>query len=105
MRSNKINDGMETEVVFKNKRNPKYTFKVFKTRDGRISRIENNFNIRFPFHVGQLFNRIIEVWACNNGYLINDKDTCTEEKVMGIKVSDIPQGHQLRHLYPHKFKK
>jgi hypothetical protein len=42
-------------------------------------------------------------WACNNGYLVNNKDVCPEKKIFGIKISDIPKGHELRHIYPHKF--
>jgi hypothetical protein len=95
----------EKEIVFTGKRNPRLRFSVFKTPDGRITRIENEMNIRFPFNVGQILNRGVETWACNNNFLIDGKDTCPEEKVMGIKVSDIPQGHQLRYLYPHKFRK
>ena len=93
----------EKEVSFTNKRNRNLTFSVFKTPDGRITRIEKPDNIRFPFYIGQLFNRTIEVWACNNNYLMNGKDTCPEKKVMGIKVSDIPKGHELRSIYPGKF--
>jgi len=36
--------------------------------------------------------------------MIDGKDTCPEKKVFGIKVSDIPQGHEFRKLYPNKFK-
>ena len=43
-------------------------------------------------------------WACNNLFLIDGKDTCPEKKVFGIRASDIPQGHELRKIYPNKFK-
>lgn len=69
----------EREVVFVNKRNPRLSFSVFKTPNGRITRIEN-CSVRFPFHVGQIFNRSIEVWACNNNFLMDGKDTCPEKK-------------------------
>jgi hypothetical protein len=94
----------EREVIFTNKRNRHMTFSVFKTRDGRISRIDKPSNIRFPFSVGQIFNRTIEVWACNNNYLMDNNDTCPEKKIMGMRASDIPMGHELRHIFPHKFK-
>jgi hypothetical protein len=94
----------EKEVTFINKRNRHMTFSVFKTPDGKITRIEKLPNIRFPFQVGQLFNRTIEVWACNNNYLMDGKDTCPEKKIMGMRASDIPKGHELRHIFPHKFK-
>ena len=69
----------------------------------QIIEIENPRHVRFPFVVGQVLNMGHQTWACNNNYLVNDKDVCPEKKVMGIKVSDIPQGHPLRHLYPGKF--
>lgn len=94
----------EREVIFTNKRNRNLIFSVFKFPDGRISKIDKPQNIRFPFSVGQLFNRSVEIWACNNNYLMDGKDTCPEKKVMGIRVSDIPKGHELRHLYPNKFR-
>jgi hypothetical protein len=34
-----------------------------------------------------------------------DGKDMSEKKVMGIKVSDIPLGHELRALYPGKFRK
>jgi len=36
---------------------------------------------------------------------MDGQDMTPEEKIMGIKVSDIPPGHELRMLYPHKFRK
>jgi hypothetical protein len=97
-------ESFETEIVITGKRNPNYTLTVFKTPDGRISRIENPQSIRFPYQVGEIFNRSIEVWACNNNFYINGEDTCPEEKVFGIKKKDIPQGHELRRMYPGKFR-
>ena len=67
--------------------------------------IDNPNGIRFCFSVGQLFNRTAEVWASNNNYLMDGQDMTPEEKIMGIKVSDIPPGHELRMLYPGKFRK
>jgi hypothetical protein len=31
-------------------------------------------------------------------------DPCLEEKIFGIRKSDIPKGHELRMLYPGKFR-
>ena len=70
----------------------------------QIVEIINERNIRFPYSVGQVLNMGHRNWACVNGWLVNDKDVCPEKKVMGIRVSDIPQGHPLRYIYPHKFK-
>ena len=96
----------EIEVKFVGKRNITQAFNVYKTRDGRITRIEkpNHVHIRFPFEVGQILNRNVEIWACNNGFYMNGKDTCPEEKIFGIRKSDIPEGHEFRMLYPHKFR-
>jgi hypothetical protein len=94
----------EQEIIFKGKRNPNLKIIVKKTPDGRITSVVNMSGIRFPFDVGQLISRNIETWACNNNFYMDDKDTCPEKKIMGIRKSDIPKGHELRHLYPNKFK-
>lgn len=92
-------------VTFSNERNPRQVIKVTKTPDGRITEIDNPTGVRFCFSVGQLFNRNAEIWASNNNFLMDGKDMSPEKKVMGIRVSDIPQGHELRALYPGKFRK
>jgi len=96
----------EREVKFVNKRNQTQAFNVYKTPDGRITRIEmpEHVHIRFPFSVGQILNRGVETWACNNNFYIDGKDTCPEEKVFGIRKSDIPQGHEFGYLFPNKFR-
>jgi|688.fasta_scaffold132098_2 hypothetical protein len=93
----------EREVVFTNKRNPRLSIIVKKNPDGRITNIENETGMRFPFSVGQILNRTAEVWACNNNFLMDGKDTCPEKKIFGVKASDVPQGHEWRHIFPHKF--
>jgi hypothetical protein len=72
---------------------------------GRIDTIKNESGVNFPFEVGQSYNRSIEVWACNNGFKMDGKDPCPEEKIFGIRKKDIPKGHELRMLYPGKFRK
>lgn len=94
----------EREVKFTNKRNPRLEIVVTKSPDGRITNIENETGMRFPFSVGQLLNRTAEVWACNNNFLMDGKDTCPEKKIFGVKASDVPQGHEWRHIFPNKFK-
>jgi hypothetical protein len=94
----------EREVKFTNKRNPRLEIVVTKSPDGRITGIENETGIRFPFSVGQLLQRNVEVWACNNNFLMDGKDTCPEKKIFGVKASDVPQGHEWRHIFPNKFK-
>lgn len=91
------------EVKFTGKRNPRLEIVVTKTPDGRITNIENETGIRFPFSVGQILNRTAEVWACNNNFLMDGKDTCPEKKIFGVRASDVPQGHEWRHIFPHKF--
>ena len=93
----------EREVVFTNKRNPRLVITIKKNPDGRITEIENETGMRFPFSVGQILNRTAEVWACNNNFLMDGKDTCPEKKIFGVKASDVPQGHEWRHIFPHKF--
>lgn len=97
------NNGDRT-IVFTKEINPviKITIKV--GRDGRISNIENEHGIRFPYVKGQPFNRGLETWASVNGFLMDGKKTGPEKKVFGVKVSDYPQGHPVRLMYPGKFK-
>lgn len=73
----------EREIIFTHKRNPHFEIIVKKTPDGIITNIENNSQIRFPFLVGQILNRTAEVWACNNNFLIDGKDTCPDKKIFG----------------------
>ena len=104
--NNFLMDGKDMclEIVFTGKRNPRLVIKVLKSPDGRIKEIENETGIRFPFSVGQILNRNVEVWACNNNFLMDGKDMCPEEKVFGIRKKDIPQGHELRMMFPGKFR-
>jgi hypothetical protein len=46
----------------------------------------------------------MKTWACNNGFKWNGEDPCPEEKLFGIRKKDIPQGHELRMMFPHKFR-
>lgn len=69
-----------------------------------IKDIVNGAGINFPFSPGQSWTRTVETWACNNGFKIDGKDPCPEEKIFGIRKKDIPQGHELRMLFPHKFR-
>lgn len=98
------NYGPGSKVILSKKVNPFIKIIIKKYPDGRIVDIKIPSGIRFPFSVGQISNRDIETWACVNGYLIDGINPCGEEKVFGIKVSDIPKGHELRMLYPHKFR-
>jgi hypothetical protein len=93
----------EREVVFTNKRNPRLVITIKKNPDGRIIEIENETGMRFPFSVGQILNRTAEVWACNNNFLMDGKDTCPDKKIFGVKTKDVPQGHEWRHIFPNKF--
>ena len=36
---------------------------------------------------------------------MDGKDMCPEEKIFGMRTKDIPKGHELRSLYPNKFRK
>lgn len=99
-----FNESVETEIIFKGKRNPNLVIIVKKTPDGRISSIVNKSRIRFPFQVGQLLQRNVETWACNNHFLMDGKDTCPEKKIFGVRAKDVPQGHEWRTLFPNKFR-
>lgn len=93
-----------SELVFTLKNRPSITITIKLTPDHRIETIDNPHNMRFPYKVGQLLQRGYEIWACHNNYLVNGESTCPEEKIFGIKKSDIPKEHPLRLMYPSKFK-
>jgi hypothetical protein len=92
----------EKVLVFGNTRTGKNITVTLK--GGRIESIDNKAMVRFPFSVGQSYNRNIETWACNHGFTINDEDPCPEEKIFGIRKKDIPKGHELRLTFPGKFR-
>lgn len=94
----------ERTIVFTKEFNPSFTVTIKVSRDGRISDITNERKVRFPYSKGQPYNRGLETWACINGYLMDGKNMCGEKKVFGVKVSDYPQGHPVRLMYPGKFK-
>jgi len=72
---------------------------------GRIKNIVNNSGVRFSFPEGSHYNRNIEIWCCNNGFTMDGKDMCPEPKIFGMRASDIPKGHELRTIFPGKFRK
>ena len=88
-------------VVFTSRQNRKIIVTV---KASRIDSIDNQAGIRFPFSEGQTYNRSIETWACNNHFKIDGQDPCPDKKIFGIKTKDIPQGHELRKIYPGKFR-
>ena len=93
--------GSEREIVFTSRQNRNITITVL---GGRINNITNDSGVNFPFSPGQHYTRSIETWACNNGFLMDGKSTCPEKKIFGMRAKDIPQGHELRRLFPNKFK-
>lgn len=95
--------GQNREMVFKNKKNRSLEIRV-NISFGRIESIENKSGMHFPFVKGQPINRNIEIWACNNNWFMDDKDTCPEKKIFGVPISKVPQGHEWRMLYPNKFR-
>ena len=99
-----INEEYGRKIELISKRNPalKITFDV---KDGKIYNIVNNAHMRFPYVEGQYYTRNMETWCCNNNFLLNGEDTCTEPKIFGIRTKDIPKGDILRSIYPNKFRK
>jgi hypothetical protein len=89
---------------FEHKRNPHLNIEVDLAPDGRILEIRKDPGTRFPFSVGQIMNRNNEVWAANNNYMVNGKDTGPEEKIFGVRTKDVPPGHEWRTIYPNKFR-
>jgi hypothetical protein len=80
---------------------------IMKIHHGKIEEIENNTGIVFPFVTGQpLQIPFIKAWACRNGFKWNGKDACqqSEKKIFGVKIKDVPQGHEWRRIWPGKFR-
>jgi hypothetical protein len=77
-----------------------------KTLHGKIEEIDNRANVKFPFFTGQPVTVFMKSWACTNGFKWNGEDACDpgEKKVFGIKTKHIPQGHELRRIFPNKFR-
>jgi hypothetical protein len=74
------------------------------TRHGKIEEIVNDDRVPIPFFIGQPVTVFLRGWACSQNYKWNGKSACPdEEKVFGIKKKWIPQGHELRRMYPSKF--
>ena len=89
------------EIVFTSRQNREIKIEV---EGGRIKSVDNKAGVRFPFQQGQMYNRSLETWACNNHFKMDGKDMCPEKKIFGIKAKDIPKGHELRTIYPNKFR-
>ena len=83
------------EIVFKHKISGQEISIV--VEGGRIVSIDNPRNLRFPYRVGQPFNRGLETWAELNNYLMDGRDF-TEKKKFGIREKDIPPGHSLNYI-------
>ena len=77
---------------------------TFKIQGSKILDIINQSRVNFPFREGQTYTRSIETWACNNNFNIDGKSPCSPKKVFGIDPKHIPQGHELRRLFPNKFR-
>jgi hypothetical protein len=82
---------------------------AFDVVNGTIANIDNQSGVNFPYVNNSPYRRNIETWACNHGFKWRegngpDRDPCPEKKVFGIKTSDIPKGHELRRIYPGKFR-
>jgi hypothetical protein len=75
-------------------------------KHGKIEEIDNASGVPFPFFTGQLVTVFMKGWACNNGFKWNGEDACDpgEKKVFGVKAKYIPQGHELRRIFPNKFR-
>ena len=79
---------------------------IVKTKHGKIEEITNDSGVSFPFHAGQPVTVFMKGWACNHGFSWNGKDACDpgEKKVFGVKVKDVPKGHEWRSIWPNKFR-
>jgi hypothetical protein len=96
----------EETILLTRKNRPNIRIEI-KVVHGTIEEIDNNSGEEFPFFTGQPLTVWTKGWACNNGFLWNDKDPCDrgDERVFSIKTKDVPKGDPLRFIYPSKFRK
>jgi len=83
------------KIVFRKIVNPRVRLTIEKYPNGKILSIENTYNIRFPYKIGEVINRGYETWANANGYEISiDGGTNfkggPEKKKFGIPISLLP---------------
>ena len=72
---------------------------------GVFTRVDNQSGCLFPWQVGQPYHRDVETWAERNNFLFDGEDLSKkDQKIFGIRVEDVPQGHPLRFMYPSKFR-
>lgn len=75
----------ERVITLTHKRNRNLQIVITAQPDGIITNIEKTPGATFRLYdIGQRLNRNLEVWCCNNNYLLGGKDTCPEEKIFGI---------------------
>lgn len=91
----------ERTIILKSRQHRTITISII---NGKLGDIVNESGVRFPYHKGESYNRGISTWCCNNGFTMDGKDMCPEEKVFGMKKKDIPLGHDLRKILPNKFR-
>ena len=91
-------------IKFTHDRIAQLNIEVDLTPDGRIVEIRKAPGTRFPYSVGQVLNRNHESWAANNNYKVDGKNTGPQEKIFGVRVKDVPPGHEWRTIYPNKFR-
>ena len=95
------NYGNSKEMILTSRQNREIRIII---EGGRITSIDNQSGVRFPWQVGQPSNQGINTWACNNGFKIDGQDPCPEKKIFGVRTKDVPQGHEWRMIFPNKFR-
>lgn len=83
---------------------------IIRVNNGRIESIENENQYPFPYFQGQPFQKpFISMWACKNGFYLNDEETCRskkedEDKIFGVRKKYVPREHEWRRIFPQKFR-
>jgi hypothetical protein len=95
------NYGQSKEMILTSRQNREIRISI---EGGRITSIDNQSGVRFPWTVNQPINQGIKTWACNNGFKIDGQDPCPEKKIFGVRAKDVPMGHEWRTLFPNKFR-
>jgi len=96
----------ERKITLTSRQGRTITFDVI---NGTMLNINNQSGVNFPYMDNRPYHRNVETWACNHGFKWregngHDTDPCPEKRIFGVKVSDVPQGHEWRLLFPNKFR-
>ena len=82
-------------IRFEKENHKRMRIEVTTNNVGRIKRIDNMYNLPFPFVEGQLMTRDYKTWACKRGYLINGESPKCDD---GSFTDSLDESESIKHL-------